>query len=129
MKRTAALIFALLFGLTASVAHAGKGIYEAPMLDLNTSAEVGEGKIERDGTYKVEVSQAAVGTYKLCVHYNNTSSSWLGTVDLLEAGELKFPVADLGTGAMIAPYFMIYMGGTAQQCDGTPVYESGLSVL
>lgn len=52
-----ALAVALLLGLTASAAHAGKGIFEAPMISVNSGAEVpgSEGKIERDGIVKVEV--------------------------------------------------------------------------
>ena len=120
------LTFALLLGLTASAAHAGKGIFEAPLVNASIGAEVpgSEGKIERTGAYKVEVPTADPGTYTLCL--NTVGSSLvLGTpIVLAEAGELKF-VGDLTAMTLVAPYFAIHAGA---DCSATAAYVSGLSV-
>ena len=121
-----AIAVALLFVLTASPAHAGKGIFEAPMVSATTGAEVpgSEGKIERDGIFKVEVPAADAGMYTLCVH-QGLSSIPLGTTTLTTGGELKFE-GDLSAMTLVAPYFVIHSGDS---CTGSDAYVSGLTLI
>jgi hypothetical protein len=124
--RIMALAVALLLGLTASAAHAGKGIFEAPMVSASSGAEVpgSEGKIERDGIFKVEIPTADPGTYTLCVHQGLPSIA-LGTTSLADAGELKFE-GDLSAMTLVAPYFVIHSG---TDCSGADAYLSGLTLI
>ena len=124
--RIITLAVALLLALTTSAAHAGKGVFEAPMVSVVSGAEVpgSEGKIERDGTFKAEIPTADPGTYTLCVH-QGLSSIPLGTTTLVEADELKFE-GDLSAMTLVAPYFVIHTGG---DCTGAEVYMSGLTII
>lgn len=102
-KSLLVLVVAVLFviGLTAVKVFADpgeKGIFEAPQV-VDMGAEVGgsEGKIERNGDYKVEIDPAfaASTTFDICIFDIN-----LGTVFLQQAasdadGELKV-TSDLG---------------------------------
>ncbi|HXH83167.1 MAG TPA: hypothetical protein VNN07_09590 [Candidatus Tectomicrobia bacterium] len=96
------------------------------MVSVTTATEVpgSEGKIERDGTFKVEVPVVDPGTYTLCLHTGLTSVA-LGTATLAEAGELKFQ-GDLGPMTLAAPAFVIHSGS---DCAGPDAYLSGLTIL
>ena len=124
--KIATLAVALLLGLTASAAHAGKGIFESPMVSASSGAEVlgSEGKIERDGVFKVEVPTVEPGTYTLCVH-QGLSSIPLGTTTLAESGEVKLE-GDLSAMTLVAPYFVIHTGS---DCAGPEAYVSGLTLI
>lgn len=124
--RIITLTVALLLGLMASAAHAGQGIFEAPMVNTSTLAEVpgSEGKIERDGAYKVEIPSADPGTYSLCLHYAGGNMVLGDPIVLAEADELKFE-GDLATMTLVAPYFGIH---PAADCTTAATYMSGLSV-
>jgi hypothetical protein len=125
MKRIVTVVIALSLGLSTSAAHAGKGIFEAPMV-VPGGAEVqgSEGKIERDGIVKAEVPTAVAGTHTLCVHSGDVSVQ-LETKTLDEDGELKLS-GDLGVMTLTAPYLSIHEG---TDCTGADLYVSGVSVI
>ena len=91
-KSLLSLFVAVLFvlGFTAGIANAGKGIFEAPQVS-NDGVEVSgsEGKIERDGDYKVEIEPVTPSTtFDICL--DDTSGTDIlrdGTSDA--DGELK----------------------------------------
>ena len=85
-----AVVVAVTFNTATAQGKPGKGIFEAPMVDVTLNVEVpgSEGKIEREGAFKVEIPGVAAGTYRVCLFHNDTVSHFLGTALVGEDGEL-----------------------------------------
>ena len=125
---TAVAALALVFGLGPAVAE---GIFEAPFV-ANAGAEVdgSEGKIERDGDYKVEIEPVTPSTtFEICLVDVNLGTVFLRDEDSDADGELKvdsdlnsdaaatFPAATTVT--LQAPRFQVRDDAVvAGTCDG-----------
>lgn len=140
MKKTLclslALTLALFFGSNTAFAVKGanfKGTFEVPFIDVVAQAEVpgSEGKLNTDGRYKVEIETGdADATYQVCIHYEGIATEWLQDVTTDEDGELKAEgniLATIAVDYLQAPSFQV-RSGSAGNCSGTLVYESGLAI-
>lgn len=138
-----AALLAFLVAISFSVGSPraqGQGIFEAPMVDVNPgpNAEVpgSEGKIEREGEFKVEIPGTPAGTYTVCLFHDDVTSHFLGTVTVDEDGELKLegnltqppttPLVEPGA-VLVHPDFRVFMDA-AGSCTGVPEFRSGLRV-
>lgn len=140
-KKLLAILVAAMFvsGLAGGTAYAGKGIFEAPLV-ADGSAEVAgsEGKIERDGDYKVEIEGiAALTPFEICIFDVQVGLVFLQDSTSDADGELKvdsnlntdaavsFPV---GTTTLQAPTLQVRESG-ADDCSGAVIWESGMDVV
>lgn len=141
-KKLLAILVAAMFvsGLAGGTAYAGKGIFEAPLV-ADGSAEVAgsEGKIERDGDYKVEIEGiAALTPFEICIFDVQVGLVFLQDPTSDADGELKvdsnlnadaagsFPAATTTT--LQAPTLQVRESG-ADDCSGAVIWESGMDVV
>ena len=140
MKKTwclsLALALALFLGSNTAFAVKGanfKGTFEAPFIDVDAQAEVpgSEGKLNTDGRYKVEIETATpLADYQVCINDYMNVPHFLQNVTTDEDGEFKAEGNILDTVAiqyLQAPSFQV-RSGSAGNCAGTLVYESGLAI-
>ena len=130
------LTLALFLGSNTAFAVKGanfKGTFEAPFIDVDTGLEVqgSEGKLNTDGRYKVEIETATPLTdYQVCISNSMNVPHFLQNVTTDEDGELKAVGNVLDNNAINyiqAPSFQV-RSGSADNCSGTLVYESGLAI-
>jgi hypothetical protein len=145
MRKLATLtaVSALALGLAAGTAEAGpneKGIFEAPMVPVNGACDLvyggecddSEGKVERNGDWKVEIQGVTPDEdYEVCLH-DAGGFQWLAEVTSDEDGELKATELSLGAahvaiGTYQRPRLVVRLdrGG---DCDGPHQYDSGFAL-
>jgi hypothetical protein len=152
MRKPFAVFVALLFviGLTGGMAYAKPanwfaGIFEAPFVaDGGAEFEGSEGKIGRDGSWKVEIPGFGVvteaETYEICLETTDATTSLRSGVSVSDT-ELKEVCLAFGggctggTGSPVpagnnqAPRLQVRETPTGDPCTGDIVAESGLTVV
>ena len=108
--------------------HKEGGSFEAPFVDLSLPAQVlgSEGEIKASGSFEVEIPNAPAGTYKICLN-DAAGSTLLATVTLFATGTLESEGSAGTSKTFVAPNFQVFTGGVAGVCDGTPMFQSGLT--
>ena len=151
MKKLFVVFVAVLFvvGLTAGIAYAKPddwfaGIFEAPFVaDEGTEFEGSEGKIGRDGSWKVEIpgfgEVTEEETYQICLETTDGTTLLRGGVSVSDS-ELKEVCIEVagacsaGGGIPVpsddhqAPRLQVREEPDDGDCDGDIVAESGLTV-
>jgi hypothetical protein len=143
IRRQLTAVLAVLVAVSFNIGTAqakGQGIFEARMVDVNPGPNFevpgSEGKIEREGEFKVEIAGIPAGTYRVCLFHDDTVSHFLGTVLVDQGGELKLegnltmdPTAPLVVpgAVLVNPDFRMFLGDVGD-CTGAPEFRSGLRV-
>jgi hypothetical protein len=144
IRRQLTALLALLVAVSFNVGTAqakGQGIFEAPMVDVNPGPNLevpgSEGKIEREGEFKVEIPGIPAGNYRVCLFHDDTVSHFLGTALVEEDGELKIegnltmdpaaPPVEPGA-VLVNPDFRVFLGAEGE-CTGAPEFRSGLMIV
>jgi hypothetical protein len=148
MRETIQSIIALtaalyLTWISASVAYAFPGTFEAPFVDAVDVSQVpgSEGKIGFNGEYKVEIPTAQVAiAFDICLVTDNLGTVFLRDAVSDEDGELKvesslgqdrpdvFGTVTGTTTTLQAPRFQVRADSAANDCTGALLFESGLDI-
>ncbi len=141
LTAAAALVAGFGFAGTANAGPGEKGIYEAPMMDSGGEVDDSEGKIERNGDYKVEIEPVADDRdYDVCLVFDTVlggtpTELHLETVTV-DDGETELKSeGDVGPDDFYGPQFRVYdlsdenatAGDCASDTDNELVYQSGLT--
>ena len=127
-----AVLLVVGFAVVDTMARPGeKGVFECPFVE-DGGSEIGgsEGKIERDGDYKVEIEGSPIACeteYTVCLCDENAGCVALDTLTTGECpdeDELK-STGNVGAGDLQAPYFQVWTGTDCE--SGDLVAESGMT--
>ena len=131
MKKTFSTLVAVLLAnvIATQVAHAT--VYEAPFVAVGGGQVLGsEGKVNEDGSYKVELQIPAFPntTFEVCAVYDG-GYLFLTDVTTTEDGELKAVGLEGAIPAGNYQQFSFVVGAdSANDCLGTPMWLSGFTL-
>ena len=133
MKKAFTSLLAVLFASVIGIHPALAAVYEGPFVAVGGSQVPGsEGKVNEDGSYKVELLTGIPNTkFEICRIDFTNGPVWLADVTTTEDGELK----KIGLPGAIPPgnyeqfSFLVSQDSALDDCSGTLMWASGFTLL